>query len=47
LQSGNLTGAQSAFAALQNDLEQIGGFVTSGGSSTGSSTASSGLNVTA
>jgi outer membrane protein assembly factor BamD (BamD/ComL family) len=47
LQSGNLSGAQSAFAALQNDLEQIGGFVTSGGSSTAAATASSGLNVVA
>lgn len=30
LQAGNLSGAQSAFAALQNDLQQIGGFVTGG-----------------
>lgn len=46
LQAGNLSGAQSAFAALQNDLQQIGGFVTSGGSSTAAATAGS-LNVTA
>ena len=44
LQAGNLSGAQSAFATLQNDLQQIGGFVTSGGSST--ATAGT-LNVTA
>lgn len=30
LQAGNLSGAQSAFAALQNDLQQIGGFATGG-----------------
>jgi outer membrane protein assembly factor BamD (BamD/ComL family) len=46
LQAGNLSGAQSAFATLQNDLQQIGGFVTSGGSSTAAATAGS-LNVTA
>ena len=46
LQAGNLSGAQSAFAALQNDLQQIGGFVTSGGSSTAAATAGS-LNVSA
>lgn len=28
LQSGNLSGAQSAFATLTSDLQQIGGFVT-------------------
>jgi outer membrane protein assembly factor BamD (BamD/ComL family) len=38
LQGGNLSGAQSDFAALQNDLQQIGGFVTAG-SSGASSTA--------
>jgi hypothetical protein len=38
LQSGNLSGAQSAFAALTNDLQQIGGFVT-GGSNGASGTA--------
>jgi outer membrane protein assembly factor BamD (BamD/ComL family) len=35
LQAGNLSGAQSAFSALQNDLQQIGGFLQaeSGGTS--------------
>jgi hypothetical protein len=56
LQVGNLSGAQSAFATLQNDLQQIGGFVTSGSGNTGtagganasSAPASSGtLNVSA
>ena len=46
LQAGNLSGAQSAFAALQNDLQQIGGFVTAGGSNTALATAGS-LNVRA
>ena len=53
LQAGNLSGAQSAFATLQSDLQQIGGFATSGNSSAspastvaGSST-SSNLNVSA
>jgi outer membrane protein assembly factor BamD (BamD/ComL family) len=50
LQAGNLSGAQSAFSALQNDLQQIGGFVTAGSNGTSSaavpSTAGS-LNVTA
>jgi hypothetical protein len=32
LQAGNLSGAQSAFATLQNDLQQIGGFASSSGS---------------
>ena len=42
LQAGNLSGAQSAFATLQNDLQQIGGFSSSGSnSSSPSSTASS------
>jgi Tfp pilus assembly protein PilW len=42
LQSGNLSGAQSAFATLQRDLEQIGGFSSSSsGSSTGTSASSS------
>ncbi len=50
LQAGNLSAAQSAFSALQNDLQQIGGFVTGGSSGassavTPSSTGS--LNVTA
>jgi outer membrane protein assembly factor BamD (BamD/ComL family) len=30
LEAGNLSGAQSAFSALQNDLQQIGGFLTAG-----------------
>lgn len=30
LQGGNLQGAQQAFATLQNDLQQIGGFISSG-----------------
>jgi hypothetical protein len=51
LQAGNLSGAQSAFAALQNDLQQIGGFLPATGSSGIKSTtapASAGnLNVTA
>src|SRR3984957_383704 len=34
LQAGNLSGAQSAFATLQNDLQQIGGFASSGSNST-------------
>jgi hypothetical protein len=49
LQLGNLTGAQSAFATLQNDLQQIGGFITGGPNGPSSSTLSSstsGLNVT-
>jgi outer membrane protein assembly factor BamD (BamD/ComL family) len=50
LQAGNLSGAQSAFSALQNDLQQIGGFLAAGSNGTSttavpSSTAS--LNVTA
>jgi len=53
LQAGNLSGAQSAFATLQNDLQQIGGFTSSGSGGTGSlssTSASSGtgsLNVSA
>jgi outer membrane protein assembly factor BamD (BamD/ComL family) len=43
LQAGNLSGAQSAFATLQSDLQQIGGVATAG--SSGASTGS--LNVTA
>ncbi|MBZ5698028.1 MAG: hypothetical protein LAN18_05720 [Acidobacteriia bacterium] len=46
LQAGNLSGAQSAFSALQNDLQQIGGFITTGSSSTAASTATGSLNVT-
>lgn len=53
LQAGNLSGAQTAFATLQNDLQQIGGFLPSGSSgvpgAAGSSGVSAGgtLNVTA
>jgi outer membrane protein assembly factor BamD (BamD/ComL family) len=50
LQAGNLSGAQSAFATLQNDLQQIGGFVAVGskGSSGAAATTGAGsLNVTA
>jgi outer membrane protein assembly factor BamD (BamD/ComL family) len=53
LQAGNLSGAQSAFATLQNDLQQIGGFISSGSggtsspSSTSTSTGTGSLNVTA
>ncbi len=53
LQAGNLSGAQSAFATLQNDLQQIGGFTSSGSGGTGSpsstsaSTSTGSLNVTA
>jgi hypothetical protein len=40
LHAGNLSGAQSAFATLQNDLQQIGGFTSSGtGGSSPTSTA--------
>jgi len=49
LRTGNLQGAQQAFSALQNDLQQIGGFVTagsSGSSSSGASTGAGSLNVT-
>ena len=47
LQTGNLQGAQSAFSALQKDLQQIGGFVTSGTSGAAAPAATGGLNVTA
>ena len=49
LQSGNLAGAQSAFATLQQDLTQQFGGYTSNGATTGTSTAPTGgtLNVTA
>jgi outer membrane protein assembly factor BamD (BamD/ComL family) len=50
LQAGNLSGAQSAFSALQNDLQQIGGFLPAGSNSaTGTAAPSStgALNVTA
>jgi outer membrane protein assembly factor BamD (BamD/ComL family) len=53
LQAGNLSGAQSAFATLQNDLQQIGGFLpaasngASGTSSTTGQTNTGTVNVTA
>jgi hypothetical protein len=50
LQAGNLSGAQSAFATLTNDLRQIGGFLnggTSGSGSTGAPSSTAGLNVRA
>jgi outer membrane protein assembly factor BamD (BamD/ComL family) len=50
LQSGNLAGAQSAFATLQNDLQQIGGFLTAGSNGTSSTavvSSAGSLNVTA
>ena len=50
LQAGNLSGAQSAFATLQNDLQQIGGFLTAGSNGTSSTAVPSStgsLNVTA
>src|SRR5450759_4545152 len=39
LQAGNLSGSQSAFATLQNDLQQIGGFLPAGSGGTSSTTA--------
>ena len=53
LQAGNLSGAQSAFATLQNDLQHIGGYApialngTGGVSGASSSAAASNLNVSA
>jgi outer membrane protein assembly factor BamD (BamD/ComL family) len=53
LQAGNLSGAQSAFATLQTDLQQIGGFASPGSStstspsSTSASASAGSLNVTA
>jgi hypothetical protein len=47
LQAGNPQGAQSAFSALLNDLQQIGGMVTPGSSSTAASPVTGTLNVTA
>jgi outer membrane protein assembly factor BamD (BamD/ComL family) len=50
LQAGNLSGAQSAFSALQNDLQQIGGFLTAGSNGTSSTaipSSTGSLNVTA
>jgi outer membrane protein assembly factor BamD (BamD/ComL family) len=49
LQAGNLSGAQSAFATLQNDLQQIGGLTTAGsnGATSAAAPATTGsLNVT-
>jgi hypothetical protein len=50
LQAGNLSGAQSAFATLQNDLQQIGGFLPpfvsgGGGAASGASAPSSASNL--
>jgi outer membrane protein assembly factor BamD (BamD/ComL family) len=36
LRAGNLSAAQSAFATLQNDLQQIGGLLTAGSNGTSS-----------
>jgi outer membrane protein assembly factor BamD (BamD/ComL family) len=50
LQAGNLSGAQSAFSTLQNDLQQIGGFLAAGSNGTSSPavpSATGSLNVTA
>jgi hypothetical protein len=50
LQAGNLSSAQTAFAALQQDLEQFsagGSAGSTGGSSASSTPTTSGLNVTA
>ena len=49
LQAGNLSGAQLAFATLQNDLQQVGGFApvnTNAVSGVASPPASGNLNVT-
>jgi outer membrane protein assembly factor BamD (BamD/ComL family) len=43
LQAGNLSGAQSAFATLQSDLQQIGGFIPAGSSGSLSTIAPVGL----
>jgi hypothetical protein len=49
LQGGSLSGAQSAFATLSNDLQEIGGFVggSSGTSGTAVPSSTSSLNVSA
>jgi outer membrane protein assembly factor BamD (BamD/ComL family) len=50
LQAGNLSGAQSAFAALQTDIQQIGGFLPTGPGGSSGAIASLGagnLNVSA
>jgi hypothetical protein len=46
LQGGNLQGAQQAFATLQNDLQQIGGFTAPGPSSASAPSGAGSLNVT-
>jgi hypothetical protein len=46
LHGGNLQEAQKAFATLQNDLQQIGGFSTSGSSSSSTPPTTGSLNVT-
>jgi hypothetical protein len=49
LQSGNLHDAQQAFSALQNDLQQVGGFTSAGSSDSGgaaTSTSAGSLNIT-
>jgi len=46
LQGGNLQGSQQAFATLQNDLQQINGFTTSGSSGASVPSVTSSLNVT-
>jgi hypothetical protein len=49
LKGGNLQGAQQAFATLQNDLQQIGGFTTAGSTGAGGAGVPAGagsLNVT-
>ena len=46
LQGGNLQGAQNAFATLQSDLQQIGGFSTAASSSAGTPSSSGSVNVT-
>jgi outer membrane protein assembly factor BamD (BamD/ComL family) len=49
LQAGNLSAAQSAFATLQSDLQQIGGFLPGGSNGTNGATpaVAGSLNVTA
>ncbi len=47
LQAGNLSGAQSAFATLQNDLQQIGRVPASGSSNSTAVASAGNLNVSA
>ena len=50
LQAGNLSGAQLAYATLQNDIQQVGGFLSGGSSGTSGvsgQTNSGSLSVTA